>query len=611
MRKSTVSSKRKSEWISSSFGGQTDVSNQKKTYVNTQATRKTSSPTPTNNKKDSEEFTPWIEVYKPVTENDLAVHKKKVEEVKQWLHKHFEKTHRQEGIGILLLTGQAGTGKTAVVQVLAKYLNYEIKEWINPVGQDYQEKSSTGWRDFLTSQNSQCQQFSDFLLRANRYNGLSMVGEIGDIPLKRKIVLIEDLPNFVFRNPSKLHAILRQYHVTGRSPVVFIMSDTHTSEATVHSVFPKNIQHELGIHNISFNGVAATALKKAMDKIVSEESKSHEITIPSKDTYEMIAASSNGDIRSCINSLQFFCTDCRLNDASVSKKNGKNKAKTKGKRTTRSKNTSSSKQNEEVFSCIGGRDHSIFLFRALGKILYSKRTVLKKADRLKQLPEYMQHLTRDQLQVDPEDVFEHTQIASDTFLLYLHQNYPEFFADIDALSEASISITDADVMSGVWANRNIMSDYSSSVSMRGIMFANTSTPSSTGAVSGGWRPLHKPQWFDSFKTRNTRKRTINDLFYDSRHTAVDLYTEVLPYLGKTKTTLKTSGHRCFVQDISKFPISRNLFRPALKKIEDGAVDDSLPDSETYGSEEIKPTPENEDILLGEGSDEDLIEDFDD
>ncbi|XP_057299668.1 cell cycle checkpoint protein RAD17-like isoform X2 [Hydractinia symbiolongicarpus] len=568
MRKSTLSSKRKSEWISSSFGGQADVSNQKKTHVNTQATTKTSSLTPTSNKKDSEEFTPWIEVYKPVTENDLAVHKKKVEEVKQWLHKHFKNIRRQEEIGILLLTGQAGTGKTAVVQVLAKYLNYEIKEWINPVGQDYQEKSNTGWRDFLTSQNSQCQQFSDFLLRANRYNGLSMVGEVGDIQLKKKIVLIEDLPNFVFRNPSKLHTILRQYHVTGRSPVVFIMSDTHTSEATVHSVFPKNIQHELGIHNISFNGVAATALKKAMDKIVSEESKSHEITIPSKDIYEMIAASSNGDIRSCINSLQFFCTDCRLNDATVSKKNGKTKAKTKG-------------------------------------------TVLKKADRLKQLPEYMQHLTRDQLQVDPEDVFEHTQIASDTFLLYLHQNYPEFFADIDALSDASISITDADVMSGVWANRNIMADYSASVSMRGIMFANTSSPSSTGAVSGGWRPLHKPQWFDSFKTRNIRKRTTNDLFHDSRHTAVDLYTEVLPYLGKTKTILKTSGHRCFVQDISKFPISRNLFRPALKKIEDGAVDDSLPDSETYGTEEIKPTHENEDILLGEESDENLIEDFED
>ena len=34
-----------------------------------------------------------------------------------------------------------------------------------------------------------------------------------------------------------------------------------------------------------------------------------EINIPNKDVLELLASSSNGDIRSCINSLQFYCTD--------------------------------------------------------------------------------------------------------------------------------------------------------------------------------------------------------------------------------------------------------------------------------------------------------------
>jgi len=32
-----------------------------------------------------------------------------------------------------------------------------------------------------------------------------------------------------------------------------------------------------------------------------------------------------------------------------------------------------------------------------------------------------------------QEVFENTQVSADNFLLYLHQNYPEFFASIEDL----------------------------------------------------------------------------------------------------------------------------------------------------------------------------------
>ena len=40
-----------------------------------------------------------------------------------------------------LLTGPAGAGKTALVKVLAKELNCELKEWSNPIAGSYDESS--------------------------------------------------------------------------------------------------------------------------------------------------------------------------------------------------------------------------------------------------------------------------------------------------------------------------------------------------------------------------------------------------------------------------------------------------------------------------------------
>lgn len=38
---------------------------------------------------------------------------------------------------LLLLTGPAGSGKTATVRVLAKHLQLEVQEWVNPITDTY------------------------------------------------------------------------------------------------------------------------------------------------------------------------------------------------------------------------------------------------------------------------------------------------------------------------------------------------------------------------------------------------------------------------------------------------------------------------------------------
>lgn len=52
---------------------------------------------------------------------------------------------------------------------------------------------------------------------------------------------------------------------------------------------------------------------KTMTKIVNTESQNRkDFKIPKKDTLDLLAASSAGDIRACINSLQFYCTNGKI-----------------------------------------------------------------------------------------------------------------------------------------------------------------------------------------------------------------------------------------------------------------------------------------------------------
>ena len=54
--------------------------------------------------------------------------------------------------------------------------------------------------------------------------------------------MIITVPILFFVNSSYLQ--------TGRSPVVFIISDSHHGDCNVHKLLPKDVQYKLGIQNI-------------------------------------------------------------------------------------------------------------------------------------------------------------------------------------------------------------------------------------------------------------------------------------------------------------------------------------------------------------------------
>ncbi|NWW84315.1 RAD17 protein, partial [Rhynochetos jubatus] len=316
---------------------------------------------------------PWVDRYKPETQNDLAVQKKKIEEVETWLKMHIFQRQLKQGGSVLLLTGPSGCGKTATVQILAKDLGVQVQEWTNPVPLDFTKedlREMLGHNSDLHTFPSQAQGalFQDFLLRANKYNKLQMLGDPSEND--KKLILVEDIPNQFCRDPSSLHEILRKFVRTSRCPLIFIISDNFSGDSNQRLLFPKEILEEFCISNISFKPVAPTNMMKVLNRIAATEASMNREKNYAVDraSLELLCRGCSGDIRSAINSLQFSSMkDCSLEKEFWSRKKKCEPAVSK----VRKKTKSDTSEDQEI-QAIGGKDASIFLFHALGKIIYCK-----------------------------------------------------------------------------------------------------------------------------------------------------------------------------------------------------------------------------------------------
>lgn len=135
----------------------------------------------------------WMESFAPTSSDDLALHPKKLEEVRNWF-RHCEAMRKKFPAQICLLTGPAGCGKTATVRVLARELGYELQEWINPV--DCEEVRTLGDQpDGNAYVGSQQEAFKSFLLRASRYKSLLSTQN-------KRLLLVEDFPNFLLKDAA-------------------------------------------------------------------------------------------------------------------------------------------------------------------------------------------------------------------------------------------------------------------------------------------------------------------------------------------------------------------------------------------------------------------------
>lgn len=449
-----------------------------------------------------------IEKYAPQTKDDLAVHKKKVCEVEEWLIDSLKKSDSNEGSSILLLSGPPGVGKTATVHALSKDLNIELKEWTNSTHKNWNANDFMGTVSGFAYE-SQASVFRNFLLRASKYPPLFSFGA-------GRIVLVEEFPNTFLKGESAVfHEILRKFHRVGRCPLVFIVSDCTTGESVEQSLFPKDLQNDLSVRHISFNPVAPTLLLKVLNKINMEcKDTSHKKL--SKTELETIASECMGDIRNAVNMLQF-----------LSAPKGVEKTECAGKAPSLTKRKLRSSESVNVNTGFDGkRDASLFLFHALGKILYCKRDKAKRAEDYP-LPSHLNHLSRAPLLENPEDVYDKASISEQSFILFLQQNYLSFVEDIKVAAECSSWLSHSETLTAEWAERQTMNFYATSLASRGLMF--NLTPCSSG---NRWRPLHKPQYFSSTKNNSHLSQSVRYAFKDKQLSLRELEVEFIPYMAK-------------------------------------------------------------------------------
>lgn len=564
---------------------------------------------------------PWVDKYKPETQHELAVHKKKIEEVETWLKAEVIEMKPKQGGSILLITGPPGCGKTTTVKILSKEHGIQVQEWVNPVlpdfqKDDYKELLNLDSKVYIVPYQSQIAVFNDFLLRATKYSKLQMLGE--DLTTDKKIILVEDLPNQFYRDSHALHEILRKYMQIGRCPLVFIISDSVSGDSNQRLLFPKKIQEECSISNISFNPVAPTIMMKFLNRIVTiEASKSGgRVVVPDKTSLELLCQGCSGDIRSAINSLQFSSSKGEINLWSKKKRTSlkSDAAISKSKQRRKHKNAL---ENQEI-QAIGGKDVSLFLFRALGKILYSKRAPLAELDSPR-LPAHLSEHERDTLLVQPEEIVEMSHMPGDFFNLYLHQNYIDFFMEVDDLVRASEFLSFADVLGGDWNTRSLLREYSTSVATRGVMHSNKSRGFAHCQGGGSsFRPLHKPQWFLIHKKYRENCLAAKALFFDFCLPALCLQTQLLPYLALLTIPMRNKAQISFIQDIGRLPLKRNFGRLKMEALTDrefGLIDpdsgdefqrnEGQPAQEAQGEPSQTADPEPWSLPLSQNSGSDL------
>ncbi|EON97793.1 putative cell cycle checkpoint protein rad17 protein [Phaeoacremonium minimum UCRPA7] len=426
---------------------------------------------------------PWSERFGPANLDELAVHKKKVADVRKWLE---DVTNGQLRQRLLILKGAAGTGKTATMQLLAKDMGCEILEWRNPTGslgatQGY-SSASAQFEEFMGRGGKFGQlDFEDDSAPANtKHHGATDSGSTEDD--KRRIILIEEFPNTFMRSGSALTAFRKSIlhflatntpalATFGRQgldepiiPIVMIISETllTTTSAsadsfTAHRLLGPEILKHPGTGVIEFNNIAPTLLAKALELVVLKEArKSGRRRTPGPQVLRRLGEI--GDIRNAISSLEFLCLKGD-DDADW----GSKVTFTKGKKA--SKDQALTKGEAESLELISQREASLGIFHAVGKVVYNKRDETpfprgSEEAEAEVLPDYLAHYARPKRsQVSVDTLIDETGTDTATFISALHENYilscePSGRSDpqssVDYINDCIEYLSESDLLNPSW-----------------------------------------------------------------------------------------------------------------------------------------------------------------
>ncbi|KAJ8642283.1 hypothetical protein MRB53_018977 [Persea americana] len=416
---------------------------------------------------DSREL--WVDKYRPRSLEELAVHKKKIEEVKMWLEE-WVRTSKEQFCGhVLVITGQAGVGKSATINVIASQLGAEVCEWKTP--------TPTLWQEYIHNANS----------------GTHYISKL------------EEFETFVERSTQ--------------IPTVILVTEYGKAESGDNTKYSEELVLSLeraGASKVAFNPLTFNSIKKTLSRICREE----QCNVP-PEWIDHIAKASGGDIRHAITSLQYFCLrpdlmlPLNLSSLSITQSRGKSEDLNE-----MSKLIINSDENLDYeFSLPFGRDETLTLFHALGKFLHNKRETVDCSALGRDLFTLKDRYKRFPLKMDsPERVLLQMHGQARPIADFLHENVLDFLSD-EAIEDAWIVasyLSDADcllstslhgqawspIVAGKHDPENVTQLVSASVAVRGVLFGN-SHPSPSR-----WHAIRSPKLWQVEKLRWHNKKLM-------------------------------------------------------------------------------------------------------
>ncbi|CAI4216380.1 unnamed protein product [Parascedosporium putredinis] len=336
-------------------------------------------PKPARLRGADDDLRPWSERFRPLTLDELAVHKKKVADVRRWIEGVLSGQLRQR---ILLLKGAAGTGKTTTVNLLAEDLGCELLEWKSPLG------------SFVPGMQSPSAQFEAFLGLGGKFGGLELeaAGPENQAPAT---------------HPS----------YTGCFETLLTTTSSSADSFTAHRLLGPEIMRHPGTGLIEFNAIAPSLLSKALELVVLKEArKSGRRRTPGPEVLKRLG--DIGDIRSAISSLEFLCLKGDQ-DADW----GAKISFTKPKRGAKSGIVLTRGESESLEQ-ITQREASLGIFHAVGKVVYNKRDEPLASSQVEALPSFLRHHARPKRsQVAVDSLIDEIGSDTATFISALHENY--------------------------------------------------------------------------------------------------------------------------------------------------------------------------------------------
>ncbi|WZZ85459.1 hypothetical protein YC2023_114038 [Brassica napus] len=408
-----------------------------------------------------------------------------VEQVKLWFEECFDCSKDGVRNNVLLLTGQAGVGKSATIHLLASILGVTVYEWSAPIPTLWQEHVHNSTSGLKYS--SKLDEFENFVDTSRKYGVIS-----GGTKPPRLVLLIDDLPLANGRHAfERLQNCLTLLVKSTQIPTVVLITDyvkADSSDQTARTM--EDLQSSIeraGALKVAFNPITKNSIKKTLQRISREEHC--KVTTAEVD---QMASASGGDIRHAITSLQLFSVKPQLN------------------------HTMHSGLDSGISSCFG-RDETLSLFHALGKFLHNKREATDNVI-ISDCSDYLVHneFARLPLKMDaPEMVLSQAHGQAGRVVDFLHENVLDFVSD-GAIEDAwcvSSYLADADLLLAALRGKmsvhnnkteDVLQSVGASVAVRGVLYGNKQPWSSR------WHVIRKPKLWQVEQSSIQTKKNLRE-----------------------------------------------------------------------------------------------------